>query len=150
MQAPILWPPDANSHWKRPWCWERLKAGGESGDRGWDGWMASLTRWTWVWANPGKSMGSMQSMLQSMGSLSDWTTGSKSLCGPILCCLQESDHWFCLSSPDQVQGPKGHLFQVISLDPSPLPCLVVISVSLNIVLKSFLHSFMSSLFHTVL
>ena len=35
---------------KRPWCWERLKAG-EGGNRGWDGWMASLTPWTWVWAN---------------------------------------------------------------------------------------------------
>ena len=37
--------------WKRPWCWERLKAGGEGDDRGWDGWMASLARWTWVWAS---------------------------------------------------------------------------------------------------
>ena len=35
------------THWKRPQCWERLKAGGEGDDRGWDGWMASLTRWTW-------------------------------------------------------------------------------------------------------
>ena len=34
---------------KRPWCWERLKAGGEGDDRGWDGWMASPTWWTWVW-----------------------------------------------------------------------------------------------------
>ena len=33
---------------KRSWCWERLKAGGEGNDRGWDGWMASLTQWTWV------------------------------------------------------------------------------------------------------
>ena len=39
--------------WKRPWCWERLKAGGEGDDRGWDGWMASLTQWTWVWVNSG-------------------------------------------------------------------------------------------------
>ena len=38
------------THWKRPWCWERLKAGGEGDDRGWDGWMASPTWWTWVWA----------------------------------------------------------------------------------------------------
>ena len=38
------------THWKRPWCWERLKAGGEVGDRGWDGWMASPI-WTWVWAS---------------------------------------------------------------------------------------------------
>ena len=38
------------THWKRPWCWERLKAEGEGDDRGWD-WMASLTQWTWVWVN---------------------------------------------------------------------------------------------------
>ena len=39
------------THLKRPWCWERLRAGGEGDDRGWDGWMASLTLWTWVWVN---------------------------------------------------------------------------------------------------
>ena len=39
------------THWKRPWCREGLGAGGEGDDRGWDGWMASLTRWTWVWVN---------------------------------------------------------------------------------------------------
>ena len=39
------------THWKRPWYWERLKAGGEEDDRRWDGWMASLTQWTWVWVN---------------------------------------------------------------------------------------------------
>ena len=39
------------SHLKRPWCWEGLGAGGEGDDRGWDGWMASPTRWAWVWAN---------------------------------------------------------------------------------------------------
>ena len=36
------------TQWKRPWCWERLRAGGEGDDRGWDGWMASLTQWTWI------------------------------------------------------------------------------------------------------
>ena len=36
---------------KRPWCWERLKVGGEGDDRGWDGWMASPTWWTWLWAS---------------------------------------------------------------------------------------------------
>ena len=39
------------THWKRHWCWEGLGAGGEGDYRGWDGWMASLTRWTWVWVN---------------------------------------------------------------------------------------------------
>ena len=38
------------THWKRPWSWERLKVGGEGDDRGWDGWMVSPTRWTWMWA----------------------------------------------------------------------------------------------------
>ena len=37
------------THWKRPWCWEGLGVEGEGDDRGWDGWMASLTRWIWVW-----------------------------------------------------------------------------------------------------
>ena len=41
------------THLKRPWYWERLKAGGEGDNRGWDGWMASPTRWTWVWVNSG-------------------------------------------------------------------------------------------------
>ena len=40
------------THWKSPWCWERLKAG--EGDIGWDGWMAWPTQWMWVWANSGR------------------------------------------------------------------------------------------------
>ena len=39
------------SHWKRPCCWERLRAREEGVDRGWDGWMTSSTQWTWVWAS---------------------------------------------------------------------------------------------------
>ena len=39
------------THWKRPWCWQGLGAGEEGDNRGWDGWMASPTRWTWVWVN---------------------------------------------------------------------------------------------------
>ena len=64
---------------KRPWCWERLKAGGEGDERGWDGWMASMTQWTWVWANSRSwwwtgRPGMLQSMgLQSWTWLSDWT-----------------------------------------------------------------------------
>ena len=37
------------NHWKIPWCWEKLKVGGERDDRGWDGWVTSPSRWTWVW-----------------------------------------------------------------------------------------------------
>ena len=39
------------THWKRPWCWEGLGSRGQGDDRGWDGWMASPTPWTWVWVN---------------------------------------------------------------------------------------------------
>ena len=41
------------THWKRPWCWEGLRAGEKGDDRGWDGWMASPTQWTRVWASSG-------------------------------------------------------------------------------------------------
>ena len=62
------------THWKRPWCWERWKAGGEGDNRAWDGWKASPTQWRWVWAGsrcwwwiakPG--------VLQSMWSQKSWT-----------------------------------------------------------------------------
>ena len=42
------------THWERPWCWERLRARGEGDKRGWDGWMASLSQWTWVWDGEGQ------------------------------------------------------------------------------------------------
>ena len=44
----LIWRTDS---WKRPWCWERLKAGGEGDNRGWDGWMESPIQWTWAWAS---------------------------------------------------------------------------------------------------
>ena len=56
------------THWKRPWCWEGLWAGGEGENRGWDGWMASLTQWTWVWINSWSWWWTGRpSMLQFMG-----------------------------------------------------------------------------------
>ena len=66
------------THWKRPWCRERLKVGGEGDDRGWDRWMVSPTQWTWVWAGSGSwwwtgRPGVLQSMgLQRVGH--DWVT----------------------------------------------------------------------------
>ena len=77
------------THWKRPWCWERLKTEGEEGDRGWNGWMASLIQWTRTWANSGRWWGTEKpGVLQSMAlwrgcqgcqgcqdpRLSNWTT----------------------------------------------------------------------------
>ena len=80
---PIFWATwwEELTHWKRHWCWERLRARGEEGDRGWNGWMASLVQWTWVWANSGRKWrtgkpGVLQFMvLQRVGhDFSDWTT----------------------------------------------------------------------------
>ena len=56
-EAPILWPLIQRVYSlekTRPWCWKRLKVGGEGDDRGWDGWMASQTQWRWVCANSGR------------------------------------------------------------------------------------------------
>ena len=67
------------THWKRSWCWERLKAGGEGGNRGWAGWMASPTRQTWLWASSGSWWRTGKpGLLKYTGSqswtwLSDWT-----------------------------------------------------------------------------
>ena len=72
------------THWKRFWWWEWLTTGGEGDDIGWDGWMASLTWWAWVWAISGSwQWTGKPGMLQSMGSqrvghnwvieLTDWT-----------------------------------------------------------------------------
>ena len=66
------------THWKRPWCWERLKAGGEGDNRGWDGWMATPTWWKWVWVSSGSWWWrGKPGVLQSMGSQRvrhDWAT----------------------------------------------------------------------------
>ena len=69
-------------HWKRPWCWETLRAGGR-GERGWDSWMASPTQCIWAWARSRRWWGTGKpGMLQSVGlltvrQLSDWTTTIK-------------------------------------------------------------------------
>ena len=78
-ETPVLWPPHVElTHWKSPWCWEGLGAGGEGDNRGWDCWMASPTQWAWVWVNSGSwwwsgRPGVLQFMgLQSWTWLSDW------------------------------------------------------------------------------
>ena len=84
-ETPVLWPPNAKKSfpdsWKRPWCWERSKAGGEGDDRGWDGWMASPTQWTGVWINSGGWWwAGRPGVLRSMGSQGvrhDWATELK-------------------------------------------------------------------------
>ena len=107
------------THWKRLWCWEGLGAGEEGGDREWDGWMASLTRWTWVWVNSGRWWWTRRpGVLQFMGSQRvghDWATelnwtelNSPTLCDPrdcsptrLLCPwgFSEQEYWSGLPFP---------------------------------------------------
>ena len=70
----LMWRTDTG---KRPWGWDRLKAGGEGDDRGWDGWMASLTWWTWVW----------------VGSRSWWWTASLACCSAWGCKELDMNDW---------------------------------------------------------
>ena len=78
---------EESTHWKRLWCWERLKAGREGDDRGWDCWLASLTQWTWVWVDSRKWLRTGKPvMLQSMGSQRvrhDWATQQQLPCTSI-------------------------------------------------------------------
>ena len=88
------------TYWKRPWYWERLKVGGEADNRGWDGWMESLTRWTWDWASSGSWWWTGKpGVLQSTGSQRvrhywatelNWTTLSSAM--PSSFCLSLSQH----------------------------------------------------------
>ena len=108
------------THWKRLWCWEGLGAGGEGVDRGWDGWMASPTRWTLAWVNSQswwwtERPGMLRFMgLQSRTGLSDWTELKSNLIQPLktICwvpsiCLKKLGYegiWFSKWSlvPDQL------------------------------------------------
>ena len=80
VEAPILWPPDAKN-----WVIEKdpdgeiLKVGGEGDDREWDGWMASPTQWTWVWASSGSwwwtgKFGMLQSVRLQRVRHNNWRT----------------------------------------------------------------------------
>ena len=78
-EIPILWPPDSKN-WLigKDWFWERLKAGGEGDDRGWDGWVASPTWWKWVWASSGSlwwtgKLAAVHGVAKSQTRLSNWT-----------------------------------------------------------------------------
>ena len=87
------------THWKRPWFWERLKAGGEGDNRGWDGWMASPTQWTWMSLSKLREMmkDRVPGLLQSIGSqrvMSNWVTEQQSvICITQISPIRMSDPW---------------------------------------------------------
>ena len=86
------------THWKRLWCWEGLRAGGEGDDREWDGWMAELTQWTWVWVNSGSwwwtgrpGVLRFHGVAKSWTQLRDWT---------------ELNWWSCQGFPGGTSGKE--------------------------------------------
>ena len=141
--------------WRRLWCWERLKAGGEGDDKGWDGWMASLTRWTWIWASSGSwwwtgKPGVLQSMGLQRTQLSEWTEPNctklrvkmESFRGPVsprpshlrILSLPHSPEFLC-STPDRGTVKswgelKGWCVQEMEVGDCSLSCLIVtVSIS---------------------
>ena len=110
---------------KRLWCWERLKAGGEVDDRGSDGWMASATRWTWVWVNSG----------------SWWWTGRPGVLQSVG-CQRVGHNWVTeLNWTDEMLGRMEekrnpwYLSQVISLS-SPGFLIYILKMLSMVILKS--------------
>ena len=82
------------THWKRLWCWEWLGAGVKGDNRGWDGWMASPTRWTWVWVNSGSWWWTGRpGVLRFMGSGRIWHDWAIELNWTVYSC-----HLFLISS----------------------------------------------------
>ena len=85
------------THLKRPWSWERLRAEGEGDDRGWDGWMASLTQWTRVWVDSGSWWWTGRpGVLWFMGSQrvgNDWATELNWIPGNTGSRLAKGDNW---------------------------------------------------------
>ena len=120
------------THWKQPWCWERLKAGGEGDNRWWDSWIASPTWWIWVWASSGSwwwtgKPGVLHSMGHKESDMTEWLNWTfgfifDSLVGSGLCCLISiylwipqisSCYWFLIS---YYWGQKGYLIQFQSFE----------------------------------
>ena len=108
------------THWKRPWCWEGLGAGGEGDDRGSDGWMASPTRWTWVWVNSGSWWWTGRpGVLRFMGSQRvrhDWATELNWTAGTVIPITTDSKStskikW--LKIADKTQNKVGSMWYLI-------------------------------------
>ena len=102
------------THLKRPQCWERLRAGGEGDDRGWDGWMASLTQWTWVWADSGSWWWTGRpGVLQSLGSQRVGNDWANELNWTDLTGVRKCSHFILLHVA--VQFSQHHLLKRLSL-----------------------------------
>ena len=118
------------TQWKRPWCWERLKAGGEGDDRDWIYWMALPTWWTWVWASSGSCWWTgKHGVLQLMGSQRvghNWVTELNWTEDFERGQLTPSNHvWMWELDCEESWGPKNWCFWTVVLEKtleSPSDC----------------------------
>ena len=101
-ETPVLWLPHAKS-WLigKDWCWEGLGARGEGDGRGWDGWMASLTWWTWVWVNSGSWWWTGLACCDSWGRKESDTTEQLIWCSIHLASQVPGEHVLPSSSPER-------------------------------------------------
>ena len=116
-EAPILWPPDAKS-WliRKDQDAERLEAGGEGDDRGWDGWTASPTQWTWIWANSRRQWRTEKpGVLQSMGSQESNITEEQQVIYMLCCGQQELEEKVSISDTGWTFRQGGHRFSAFWL-----------------------------------
>ena len=140
------------THWKKPWCWERLKAGGEGDNRRWDGWMASLTRWTWVWASSRSwRWTGRPGVLQSMGLQRvrhDWATELRQdsrillleiiLWGVLMCIFVD----LCRRIPSSGSvRSRGLVFTILIDGKCPWKSLYPVSIPTHPVLTIYFQSF---------
>ena len=115
-ETTILWPPHVKN-WltgKDPDGWERLKAGGEGDNRGWDGWMASPTQWTWVWASSqSRWWAGKPGVLQSMASQSRIRSNWAELMSETW--LSGWKQWRKFLSSPEVMGLSPHLLLTLNI-----------------------------------
>jgi len=150
------------THWKRPWCWESLRAWGEGDDRGWDGWMASLTQWTWVWVDSGSWWWTGRpGVLQFMGLLTSNTTSFawiwtvfKSMCYLVaslfywkycvmsLCCVHPS----FLSLLYNISVYKFILYFSFSFVPMLWGCFQCLAINFEAAVDVLVHVFLKLFF----
>ena len=136
------------SHWKRPWSWERLKVGGEGDDRGWDGWMASPTQWSWVWVSSGNWWTGKPDVLQPTGSqrvrhnwMTELTVDNHLPNLSLALIFPRGLHWFLLDISDQSKtklfffpSPNSALYPVSSILVNDIIYLVTQAQNLGIIL----------------
>ena len=123
-ETPVLWSPDAKS-WLigKDWFWERLKVGGEGDNRGRDGWMASPTRWTWVWAGSGGWYMDREAWCAAVHwiELNLWLIKSQGCDSQTRWMNHEVVHTLCpsVSSSSSLTSSAAHIMSIIAL-PNPL------------------------------